>query len=127
MKRFLFVFIVTCILACSNDDDKTEDPVLCTEEARPGLEVTVKDASNNMVLIDDVEVVATDGEYTERLESFSGSDLFLGAYERPGTYTVIVTKSEYQVYTSTPIVVEEDMCHVITESLEVLLEKNQGI
>ncbi|WP_025743705.1 peptidase associated/transthyretin-like domain-containing protein [Aquimarina pacifica] len=125
MNRFFLIGILTLLFACSNDEDKTENPILCTEEARPGIEVTVKDAEDDTLLIEEVQVVITEGDYSESLENFSGSALFLGAYERPGSYIVIVTKSGYNTFTSDPIVVGEDLCHVITESVEVLLVKSQ--
>ncbi len=123
MKRFFFISIVIICWACSNDDDKTEDPIFCTEEARPGLEITVKDASDSAFLVEGVEVVITDGDYKETLESFTGSNTFFGAYERTGTYIVTVRKTNYETKTSDPIVVDKDICHVITKNVEVLLEK----
>ncbi|MEW7289458.1 carboxypeptidase-like regulatory domain-containing protein [Aquimarina sp. 2304DJ70-9] len=124
MKKFIFVSLVLICWACNNDDDKTEDPVFCTQEARPGLEITVKDASDGMFLVEGVEVVITDGDYKETLEGFTGSNTFFGAYERTGTYIVVVSKNNYQTKTSGPIVVDKDICHVITQNIEVLLEKN---
>ncbi|WP_109436134.1 hypothetical protein [Aquimarina sp. AU119] len=122
--RKLLLLISIILLSC-NDDDKTEDPVLCTLEARPGLEITVKDAMDDIFLVEGVEVVATDNEYVETLENIIGTNVFVGAYERKGTYTIVVNKTGYTTSTNGPIIVNEDICHVITESLEVLLRKNQ--
>ena len=43
---------------------------------------------------------------------------------RPGTYIVTVTKSGYQTYTSPPITLTANVCHVIPQSLTVNLQSN---
>ncbi len=123
MKRVIVVSMIVIFWACNTDDDKTEDPVFCTLEARPGIEVRVKDASDEMFLVEGVEIVITDGDYKETLTSFSDNNTFFGAYERTGTYSIEVSKNGYQTYTSTAVKVDKDICHVITENLEITLEK----
>ncbi len=123
MKKFFLIVALIASGACSNDDDKTQDPIFCTEEARPGLEIIVKDGIGGAALTEGVTVIATDGEYTETLESFTGSNSFVGAHERTGSYTIMVSKDGYNTFTSEPVIVDEDVCHVITENLEVILEK----
>ncbi len=124
MKKLFLLGILIGFWACNNDDDQTQDPVFCTEELRAGLEITVKDAANSMFLTEGVTVIAKDNEYSETLESFTGSNTFVGAYERVGTYTIIVSKDGFATKTSDPVIVDKDRCHVITETVEVLLEKN---
>lgn len=119
-KSFLLLLLLFC--ACNNDD-KTEDPVLCTEEARPAIEVTVKDVVNSLFLVEGIKVSVIDGEYIEILENVTGTNIFVGAYERTGTYRVVVSKEGYNTITSEPIIVSEDICHVITENVEILLGK----
>ncbi|MBQ0735266.1 hypothetical protein [Aquimarina celericrescens] len=123
MKKFFLIGTVLLCYACNNDDDQTQDPVFCTEELRAGLEVTVKDGIAGEFLTEGVTVVAIDNEYKETLENFTGANNFIGAFERAGTYIITVSKNGYTNKTSEPIVVGEDICHVITESLEVILEK----
>lgn len=121
MKKAFILFLLF-FWAC-NDDDKTQDPVLCTEEARPGIEVTVKDTKDNMFLVQDVTVMVVDNQYKETLENILGTNIFIGAYERTGTYTVVVNKDNYIQTTSDPVIVTKDACHVITKSIEILLIK----
>ncbi|GGX29623.1 hypothetical protein [Aquimarina muelleri] len=121
MKKTLILFLLL-FYACSNDD-RTQDPVLCTEEARPGIEVTVKDTEDNMFLVKDVTVVAVDNEYRETLKNVSGTNIFIGAYERTGNYTVVTNKTNYVQATSDLVIVTKDDCHVITKSIEVFLNK----
>lgn len=111
------------LLAMTCDDD---DEVYCTQEAKAGLNITVKNAITNEFLITGVTVIAQDGLYTETLEQFPNDEVavFLGAWERIGTYVLTVSKEGYQTFTSEPIVVTEDICHVIPEQLTIELQPN---
>ena len=120
MKKII-ILLVFLSFACSGDDDANND-VYCTEEAKAGLNVTVKDAETGVTITDGITVVAADGNYTETLESFSGSSQFAGAWEREGTYIITVTGEGYQTYTSDAITVEADICHVIPEIITVTLQ-----
>lgn len=126
MKKLVFLFLLTpmlLILGCENNND--DDPILCTQEFVDGLHVTVIDATSGQPLVENVSVKAKDGSYEENLELVPGlENLFAGAGERAGTYTVTVTKPGYQNYVSTPIVVTRDVCHVLTKSLTVTLHSN---
>ncbi|MDP2160987.1 MAG: carboxypeptidase-like regulatory domain-containing protein [Flavobacterium sp.] len=123
-KIFLLMACMPFFLttSCNNDDDA----VVCTQEAKAGLNVTVKDAVTNAVLSDGVTVIAQDGPYVETLQLFTGDDVvvFFGAIERVGTYIVTVSKEGYQTFTSEPIVVTADVCHVIPQLITVNLQPN---
>lgn len=103
---------------CDNDDDQ----IFCTLEFVHGLNVTVLDSQTNQPLVDGVVVKATDGSYQEFLSGLE--NLFIGAGERAGTYTITVTKTGYQTYTSAPIRVTADVCHVIPQLVTVSLVSN---
>lgn len=111
------------LLATTCDED---DDIYCTQEAKAGLNVTVKDAATNEILSEGVTVVAQDGNYTETLEAFTGdaTTVFIGAWERQGTYIVTVSKQGYQTFTSSAIQVTADECHVIPQLLNVALQPN---
>jgi hypothetical protein len=97
--------------------------VVCTEEARPGLTIYVIDGQSGFYLTDSVTVKIFDGSYSETLqlqyEYYSGAP-FSGAYERPGTYQIITSKSGYTSDTTT-VLVQKDECHVITEERTINL------
>ncbi|WP_103068980.1 hypothetical protein [Aquimarina sediminis] len=118
--RNVFLLLLITFCAC-NDDDKLEDPVLCTTDSRPGIEVTVKDVTDGLFLVEGIKVIATDNEYQETLQNIPDTNIFVGAHERKGTYTITVSKSGYITTTSEPVNVTEDICHVITEGIEILL------
>ena len=125
MKKLILIVLVLCS-ACNLDEKDTLDPVFCTEELVAGLEISVKDAANtDLFLVSGITVVAMDGNYTETLVNFTDTDTFVGAFERTGTYTITVRGDGYETFTSTiPIIVDKDICHVITESREIILRLN---
>ncbi len=125
MKKILLFLAYMPLLfttSCNNDDDA----IVCTLEAKAGLNITVKDASTNAVLSDGVTVTAQDGTYTETLEQLPNNEIpvFIGAWERAGTYVITISKEGYQTFTSEPIVVTADVCHVIPQVLTLNLQPN---
>lgn len=111
----LFIF-----LSCTSN--KIND-IQCTEEARAGLNITVKNAVSNQVLGTGIKVIAKDGNYTETLEFFNANNpVFSGAWERPGTYIVTVSGVGYATFVSESITVTSDECHVIPQQLEIALQ-----
>lgn len=120
-KLLLIIALLPILLATQCDEDDNE--IACTEEARAGLNITIKDAETNAYLSEGVSVVARDGSYTETLHSFDSSEpVFSGAYEREGNYTITVSKSGYVTYTSEVISVTSDVCHVIPQQRTILLQ-----
>ena len=122
-KLFLFFLFSTFLVTTSCED--TDDQIVCTTQFVYGLNVIVLDASTGNPIFRDIEVKAVDGPYQEILELVSGLEYaFVGAGERAGTYVVTVTKAGYQTYTSAPIILTRDECHVIPQSLTVNLQTN---
>jgi hypothetical protein len=123
-KLFLFFLFSTLFFtsSCNNNDD---NQIFCTDQFVYGLYVIVLDSSTGNPIFQDIEIKAVDGTYQEILELVSGLEYaFVGAGERAGTYVVTITKAGYQTYTSAPIVITRDECHVIPQSLTVNLQSN---
>ena len=124
MKKLLFLFMFAPLLmasTCNNDDDQ----IVCTQQFVYGLNVVVLDAISGNPLVEGVTVHATDGSYQENLFLIPGLEYsFAGAGERMGTYVITVTKDEYQTYTSSPIAVTANVCHVNPQGLTVTLHPN---
>lgn len=122
MKKLLLIIAMAPLLLATqcNEDD---NGIACTEEARAGLNITIKDSETNAYLSEGVSVVATDGSYSETLQSFDSTEpIFSGAYEREGNYTITVSKTGYVTYTSEVISVTSDVCHVIPQQRTILLQ-----
>jgi hypothetical protein len=122
-KIFLLLACTPFLLAMTCDED---DEIICTQEAKAGLNITVKDAVTDELLSMGVTVIAQDGSYSETLEQFPNEEVpvFIGTWERVGTYVVTVSKEGYQTFTSEPIVVTADVCHVIPQQVTVELQPN---
>lgn len=122
MKKLLLLFAFALFLMTSSCEPDNVDQIVCTQEFVYGLQVTVLDASTGQPISEGVQVKAVDGTFNENLFNLLGQDLtFYGAGERIGVYTITVTKEGYQIYTSPPIGVPANVCHVITQSLTVNL------
>jgi hypothetical protein len=81
--------------------------------AAPGLEVTVEDGPGGPALCD-ATVTASDGTHIESLIQImptSGTCAYVGAYERPGVYTIDVASGGRSV-TLTDVRVTNGECHV---------------
>lgn len=113
---FSFLFLILC--------ENAPGDIACTEQFVYGLNITVKDANTSNIIIENITVIAQEGEYEETLMNIDGANNFIGAGERSGSYIIQVTGINYQDFTSEMIVVDADECHVIPEILEILLQPN---
>lgn len=124
MKNLFAILLLLICFSCSSDDSINGDRVICTTELVAGIKITVNGPTDQFS-VEGVVVKVQDGDYIETLESFGDTNDFFGAYERKGSYTITVTKQGFQTYTSVnPVIVEADLCHVITESREITLIPN---
>ena len=125
MKKLFLFFLFSTVFFTSSCDDNDDNQIFCTTQFVYGLNIIVLDATTGNPIFQDIEVKAVDGTYQEILELVPSSEYaFVGAGERAGTYVVTVTKAGYQTYTSAPIVLTRDECHVIPQSLTVNLQSN---
>ncbi len=106
--------------ACGDEEHYTSG-CPCTDEIIFGLKVSVKDAVTGEYINEGVKVTAVDRYgIAEELDTFTSvSSVFYGAAETEGTYTITVTKDGYADYTSGPVTVEADQCHVTTEEITI--------
>jgi hypothetical protein len=125
MKKIILLLVPLTLLLLAGCDKNDANQIVCTQQFVYGLNIIVLDAATGNPIFQDIEVKAVDGEYQEILELVPGLEYaFAGAGERIGTYTITVTKEGFQTYTSAPITVTRDVCHVIPQSLTVNLQSN---
>lgn len=107
------------------------DPVLCTTDVTPAVEVQVYDARTGAPAAHGTVATARDGSYTDTLEITGWTStpidsttalVVAGAYERPGTYTVRISKPGYQLWERTGVRAREGECGVERERLVASLE-----
>jgi hypothetical protein len=118
MKKLLILLALLPFAACSDDDDA--NTTACSTEIAVGLRITVTDAG--AAVGEGITVTATDGEYIEELEYLENAQVYEGADERAGTYIITITGEGFAPYTSEPITVTENECHVITQEATIDLE-----
>ena len=125
MKKLILFLLFSTLFFTSSCDDNDDNQIFCTDQFVYGLNVIVLDAVTGNPIFQNIEVKAVDATYQEILELVPSSEYaFVGAGERAGTYIVTVTKAGYQTYTSAPIILTRDECHVIPQSLTVNLQSN---
>lgn len=93
---------------------------ICTDEARPGILVTVRD-SVTRAPVSEARVVARMGTTTDTSSGLPDGTYPL-AYEKPGTYEVTVEQTGYRLWTRGNVQVTRDECHVQTVSFTALIQ-----
>ncbi len=104
----------------------TGGDVACTDEARPGLAVTVRDSATGAAVPPaGTTVVAREGAYADTARygtaALAGA-VFSLAYERAGTYAVRVERAGYRAWERTGVRVAAGACHVRTAGLTAALQ-----
>ncbi len=92
--------------------------VVCTEEFRFGVNVTVTDTNGNPIT--GATLTLAEGDFQELMQEFSSGN-YAGAGERAGTYTLTVAADGFETVMLTEIVVTADECHVTPVGREVTL------
>jgi hypothetical protein len=93
----------------------------CTAEARAGINLVVSDSVTGAPAAAGAIGVARDGTYADTLVSLDGHTM-AGAWERPGIYTVSVSKTGYVAWTLGGVRVSDGGCHVQGVMLEARLK-----
>ena len=96
----------------------------CLDYGLPAMVVSVSDSTTGAeVSTDSVTAVATDGSYIDIVSEasvYALQGIYL-AYERPGTYAVLVTATGYELWDTAGVRVRMNGCHVEPRSLEARL------
>lgn len=120
MKYRVLAPLLTALASCSANEP---NQVVCTMEARSSFAITVVDSVSGQNLAPGATVRVTAGAFSDTLTTpgpgataYSG-----GVYERPGTYTVAVTRPGYLPWQRSGVAVGRDECHVIPYQTTVRL------
>ena len=96
----------------------------CLDYGLPGIVVRVSDVTDGgQISADSATAVATDGSYIESVSEASqyARDGIHLAYERSGTYAVIVTAAGYELWDTAGVRVRMTGCHVVPSQLDARL------
>ena len=119
MRVIIFFTVVTLFVSCKKDK---KDNVVCTTEARAGLNVKVSTVEGRTLYADSIKVIALDAAFSETLTLVDRNELrFSGAVERAGNYMVTVSHPGMSMVTLKDIKVDKDECHVIPKQLDVVI------
>ena len=114
-------------LAAAGCDEGSLSPIVCTEQFVYGLQIEVREADAGAPAAQGAVATVTDGDYVEVVAGpVSGRPdaLFIGAAgERAGTYDIEVARDGFEIWDTTGVVVDEDICHVLTEEVRVFLTR----
>lgn len=126
MNRWPFFFSALVVFLAVHCRDEAQPGRICTTEARVGIQVSVRDSLSGLPAAGGAVAVIQDQSFIDTLRAipFADSLMLYGAYERPGVYTVLITKSGYRNWLRTNVVVNKDECHVITVQLDARLQRN---
>ena len=97
-----------------------KDGQVCTEVYVYGVTVNVTDAQTGAA-IEGATLTLHDGNYVEVMQPFPSGG-YVGAGERPGTYTLTVEAAGYQTVVIDSIIIQSDPCHVIPVTKSVTLQ-----
>lgn len=126
MGRKYFLFLEFIALPLVSGCGGGNEPVVCTASLDAGIVIKVIDnASGNPASCGARAVITTNG-YLETVENPVATSCLdtmplAGAYERPGTYSITVSKAGYSDFTADNIVVTSGVCHVNTVTMEARL------
>ncbi|MEO7083510.1 MAG: hypothetical protein ABI442_08170 [Gemmatimonadaceae bacterium] len=91
----------------------------CTANALAGIAVTTVDSATGSTLTATGTVVFQDAPYFEKAIALPPT--YFGAFERAGTYLVLVTLPGYQPWAASNVVVRAGPCHVVPVQLTARL------
>jgi hypothetical protein len=110
------VFMLAGILAGFACADGGDDGVVCTDDFRPSVLVTVLDGET--VVDDAVVEFSVDGDAQQACDNLEEGRYACGG-EQAGDFLITATRSDQSG--SVALTVTEDECHVITEEVTVQL------
>ncbi|HEV2145927.1 MAG TPA: hypothetical protein VGR37_00775 [Longimicrobiaceae bacterium] len=96
--------------------------VVCTDDARPGVIVQLRQAPDGSELSGPATVIVRDGTYADTAHVPAGMSSAGLAHERAGVYEVVVRKFGYTDWKRAGVAVEDGECHVRTVRLRADLQ-----
>jgi hypothetical protein len=123
--KYIGSMIAISIALVSTKGDQSRTMTPCTPSIEPAITVTVSDAQTKAPL--EATVIVKDGQFQEELNlngvTAAGNIIYGGAFERPGVYTITISKDAYETSILREVKVERGECHVMTRNISVTLER----
>lgn len=121
MQRTQWIPILALAVGSWGCSDNTGN---CQAVVEPGLILEIRDSVTGLGLAAAAVATASEGTFSDTLRYIGDPDSAVrqGVDERAGTYTVTVTRPNYQTWTRTNVLVTETACHVQPVQIDVLLQ-----
>jgi hypothetical protein len=124
-STFLSLSLLICLTGCGSEE--TPEVPVCTASIEPAISIEVRDASTNAQISCGAQALIEKAGYQETIENPTGPNCYdgimlQGAYERPGVYTVTVTKPGYSPWSIDNVIVTSNICHVNTVTLQAAMQ-----
>jgi len=122
-RRFVaVVFGVLAAALCSCDEN---DVGVCPAVINPGVEVEVRDALTGLPAASGAAGIVFDDSFSDslRISGYAGDDALrmAAAWGRSGSYSVVIQKPGYRVWTDSHVVAARGRCGVITARIKARL------
>jgi len=114
--RATFLLLALPLAACGLE------PRACTTEAVAGINVAPRDSVTNVLITDSVSGFVAEGAYRDTLTS---GTYLAAAYERPGVYTVHLSRPGFRHWVRGGIEVEEGECHVVPVTVVARMRREE--
>ena len=121
-KRTLALISLLSFAACTSVPTQpvviqpAPPPIACTLEAVAGITVKPVDSETGAVLSGPTTLIVREGLYADTVRTTTGAlplpVTVSAAYERAGTYTIVVRHPGYREFAQTGVEVTRDPCHV---------------
>ena len=110
MRKALFAVLPLLALAAC----ELSDPVVCPAIVPQAFDVMAQDSISGANVLPGASVVARDGAYSDSVVAQPPVDVVGVGGDRPGTYTMTVRQTGYQVWSKSGLKVEDGPCGVRT-------------
>ena len=128
-SSLLSLSVLLCLTGCGSKSKSELPGYACTASINPvpAVRIDVRDALTDAHISCGSQAVIEQGKFQETVQNPAGAgcydDVLLeGAYERPGIYTVTVTKPGYGTWSKDNVAATTDLCGVIPVTLKASLQ-----
>lgn len=124
LSKYVGTFSGILIAFVPTTKSEVSNMTACTPSIEPAITVTVSDARTGVPL--KASIIVKDGKFQEELNlhgvTAAGQIIYGGAFERPGVYTVRISRDGYETSVLEEVKVAKDECHVVTRNIRVALK-----
>jgi hypothetical protein len=119
-RSSIFLLLLLFAVSCSMSSENGEP--ICTTDVRPGIEVRVKDADTGEIISNLITGRLVDENEGEE-KMVQSREVLSGAFEKRGTYSIILEADQYKSWFKDGVEVIEGPCHVQTVKLTAEMQK----